>query len=147
MDKLALSKDVLLPEVAKLLQEGEVVKLKVEGRSMLPFIKEGTDCIVLKKGSGEPRVGDIVFARVDDGRYLFHRVIGLDGDTVELMGDGNWRGTERCGLNDIFGYVTSIRRGDRIIDCVSAVERMKAALWQRLRPVRRQLLWIYRRFE
>jgi len=147
MDKLALSKDVLLPEVAKLLQEGEVVKLKVEGRSMLPFIKEGTDCIVLKKGSGEPRVGDIVFARVDDGRYLFHRVIGLDGDTVELMGDGNWRGTERCGLNDIFGYVTSIRRGDRIIDCVSAVERMKAALWRRLRPVRRQLLWIYRRFE
>lgn len=147
MDKLALSKDVLLPEVARLLQEGEVVKLKVEGRSMLPFIKEGTDCIVLKKGSGAPRVGDIVFARVDDGRYLFHRVIGLDGDSVELMGDGNWRGTERCGLNDIFGYVTSIRRGDRIIDCVSAVERMKAALWRRLRPVRRQLLWIYRRFE
>lgn len=147
MDNPALPKDVLLPEVARLLQEGEVVMLKVKGRSMLPFIKEGTDCIVLSKCAGKPRVGDIVFARVDDGRFLFHRVIGLDGDSVSLMGDGNWRGTERCGLNDIFGYVTSIRRGDRIIDCVSAVERMKAALWRRLRPVRRYLLWIYRRFE
>ncbi|MFA6593601.1 MAG: S24/S26 family peptidase [Bacteroidales bacterium] len=147
MDKYAPPKDVLLPEVARLLQEGEIVMLKVKGKSMLPFIKDGTDCIVLRKCDGEPRVGDIVFAKVDGGQYLFHRVIGLDGDSVELMGDGNWRGTEHCGLSGILGYVTSIRRGERIIDCTCARERRKAAAWRRLLPVRRYLLWIYRRFE
>ena len=73
MDKIVLPNEVFLEEVAVLLDEGREVTLSPKGSSMLPFIREGRDSVVLRK---EPAVhkGDIVLVRLP-GRYVLHRII------------------------------------------------------------------------
>ena len=138
MDKRTVPNDILLGEVAAVLQEGREAVILPTGKSMLPFIREGVDRVVLrKKDSFE--IGDIVLARFD-GRYLLHRIVALDGDAVTLMGDGNLRGQEKGRTDGIVGTVTAVIRPD-------GRRRVpgKGRVWRALKPVRRYLLAIYRR--
>ena len=138
MDKRTVPNDILLGEVAAVLQEGREAVILPTGKSMLPFIREDVDRVVLrKKDSFE--IGDIVLARFD-GRYLLHRIVALDGDAVTLMGDGNLRGQEKGRTDEIVGTVSAIIRPDGRRHAPG-----KGRLWRALKPVRRYLLAIYRR--
>jgi len=137
MNTVTLPNDVLIPEIGRLLSEGREVVMKPKGNSMLPFIVEDRDSVVLKK-LGSTGIGDIVLASTG-GRYVLHRIIGKDGGRIVLMGDGNIKGTEACEEGDVLGTVIRIERGGRTI------KPGKAALWRALRPVRRYMLAIYRR--
>ena len=94
MNKTVVPNDMLLSEVGKLVDEGEKVVIMTKGISMLPFIHGGKDSVLLVKPSSVD-VGDIVLARINDERYVLHRVISREGDRFVLMGDGNLRGVER----------------------------------------------------
>ena len=138
MDKRTVPNDILLGEVAAVLQEGREAVILPTGRSMLPFIREGVDRVVLRKKDSYA-VGDIVLARFD-GRYILHRIVALDGDAVTLMGDGNLSGRERGRTGDIVGTVSAIIRPDGRRRTPG-----KGRLWRALLPVRRYLLAIYKR--
>ncbi|MCQ2182449.1 MAG: S24/S26 family peptidase [Bacteroidales bacterium] len=131
--------DVLLGEVSSLLKKGKEVILLAKGTSMQPFIKNGSDSVRLKKHESV-RTGDIVLARTDSGNWVLHRVFGIDGEDVTLMGDGNIVGKEKCRISDIAGTVEAIV--DR-----NGKERMPSSgkLWRMLLPFRRYILGIYRR--
>ena len=146
MQRVVLANDVLLPEVVRLLEEGERVKLRVKGDSMLPFIVGDRDSVVLCK-TELLRKGDIALAHLADGRYVLHRILAVAGKRVTLMGDGNLYGTEECGVWEIAGIAVKIVRNGKYIACSSAVERRKAALWRILKPFRRYVLGIYRGIE
>ncbi len=138
MDKRTVPNDILLGEVAAVLQEGREAVILPTGKSMLPFIREGVDRVVLRKKDNF-EIGDIVLARFD-GRYLLHRIVALDGDAVTLMGDGNLRGQEKGRTDEIVGTVSAIIRPDGRRHAPG-----KGRLWRALKPVRRYLLAIYRR--
>ncbi len=138
MDKRVIPNDVLLPEVGRLLDEGRDVTLSPKGGSMLPFIREGKDSVVLRK-MPSVSVGDIVLVRLPD-RFVLHRIIKLEGGHLTLMGDGNIAGTEECGTGDVLGTVVTILRGGK-----KALTPSNGKLWARLKPFRRYILAIYRR--
>lgn len=137
MDKLVMPNEVLLEEAARLLDEGRDVTFTPLGSSMLPFIRGGRDSVRLHK-KDTVDVGDIILVRLP-GRYVLHRLIRVDGDCLELMGDGNIQGTERCTKADVIGTVTAIFRGKRTV--VPGDGRW----WRRIKPLRRYILAIYRR--
>ena len=141
---LAIGNDAFFSEVKKLLAEGKVVRLKARGRSMEPLIREGRDEIVLSAYI-EPKKGRIVLARTEEGIVL-HRIIGIDGNAVTLMGDGNLYQTESCSMEDVIAGVTSIVRNDKSIDPECFMEIFKARIWMIARPVRRPLLKIWKTF-
>ncbi|MBO4417611.1 MAG: S24/S26 family peptidase [Bacteroidales bacterium] len=134
MENRILPNDVLLEEVGALLTEGREVAFTPKGTSMLPFIRGGRDSVTLKK-LGKVEVGDIVLARLPDARYVLHRVIGVNGDDLEIMGDGNLVGTEKCKVADVMGTAVLINKH----------RPARGWLWRRLKPIRRYLLGIYRR--
>lgn len=145
MNKTVVPNDMLLSEVGKLVDEGEKVVIMTKGISMLPFIHGGKDSVLLVKPSSVD-VGDIVLARINDERYVLHRVISREGDRFVLMGDGNLRGVERCNRKDISAVAVKIlKKNGKIVDCCSIRHRRRAAFWAKLLPVRRWLLAIYRR--
>ena len=137
--------------------------IPVKGFSMLPFIRGGKDLVVLEPVRDDWRVDDIVLFHVglaEGGRYIMHRILRIDGDEVEIMGDGVLNTVEhvtrncllaraRCILRngakkvDTFNYRT-LPRGVRAVDPYSPDELRKVHLWQRIRPVRRYLLFLYR---
>lgn len=139
MEKLVLPNDVMMDEVARLLAEGHKVVMIPKGRSMLPFIREGRDKVVLAK-PGTLRVGDIVLAYFGN-RYVLHRVIRLEGDQVTLMGDGNLYGTEVGLTNEVAGVVTEI-----ITSNGRHRKPSRGWLWRKALPIRKYLLKIYRKW-
>ncbi len=135
----------IIEEAIRLVDDGVSVTLPVNGYSMLPFIIGGRESVILQKPVA-PKVGDIVLAWVEAGRYVVHRIIRIEGNQVVLMGDGNLVGTERCSLGDIKAIATHVvdANGKRH-DLYNKRRRFGARLWFRLHPIRRYLLAIYRR--
>ena len=135
----------IIEEAIRLVDDGVSVTLPVNGYSMLPFIIGGRESVILQKPVA-PKVGDIVLAWVEAGRYVVHRIIRIEGNQVVLMGDGNLVGTERCSLGDIKAIATHVVdvNGKRH-DLYNKRRRFGARLWFRLHPIRRYLLAIYRR--
>ncbi|WP_300155374.1 S24/S26 family peptidase [Bacteroides sp.] len=146
-DKFLLPNTVLFKEVEKMLSNGQSVMLKATGNSMLPFIVGGRDSVLIQQTSGiNPlQVRQIVLAHLPDSRYVLHRIVRICETEVILMGDGNFRETESCRLSDIMGVVTKISRNGCYVDCNARAERYKAEIWGRLLPIRRYLLYIYKR--
>ena len=143
-DKLLIENSSFFSEVAQMLSSGRSVTMPAVGNSMTPFIADGRDRLVLRRCTCA-KVGDILLVRLPDGRHVVHRVYAREGDQLTLMGDGNRQAKEQCCDNDVIGKVTTIIRDDgRQVDCDSPAELRKAALWRRLLPVRRYLLFAYR---
>lgn len=139
-----MAHDYIIEETIRLVNEGVCVTLPVDGRSMLPFIIGGRESVILQKPL-LPKVGDVVLAWVEGGRYVIHRIIRIEGENVTLMGDGNLVGTERCTLSDIKAKATHVVDGDEKRHYLYSTWRCKAAkAWWHLRPIRRYLLAIYR---
>ena len=115
--------------------KGEACFLSYAGRDSVSLVRKDT-----------LETKDIVLAHVDGSRYVLHRVIGIDGDNVTLMGDGNRAGHENCRRSDVCGTVKEIiKENGRKVDTDSAWFKFKSGLWLRLLPVRRYLLWIKRK--
>ncbi len=139
------SDESIMQEAIRLVGEGVSVTFPVNGRSMLPFIVGGVDSVVLVKPENL-KVGDVVLAQVEGGRYVVHRIVCLDGDAVTLMGDGNLAGREHCRLADVRARATHVvRKGGKRRSLDSLGSRLTAKIWFAVLPFRRWLLAIYRR--
>ena len=75
-------------EVSQMLQSGNSVTLRAKGNSMLPFIMEERDTVVLQKAEAFA-VGSVVLACLPGNRYVLHRVYRMKGRTYHVD-----RGTE-----------------------------------------------------
>ena len=138
---------VILDEAVRLVSDGVSVTLPVNGRSMLPFIIGGQESVILQKPD-TVQVGDVVLAWVEGCRWVVHRIIRIDSDRVTLMGDGNIVGTEHCTVADVKARVTHVvdLKGQPH-DIYNRWRTLGAKVWWRLRPIRRYLLFIYRKLK
>lgn len=136
-----------LPEaVAAALAAGQEVNLRIKGRSMLPFLRETGDSVLLRALPAQgARRGDIVLGRTSDGRTVLHRVIATTpAGEVTLMGDGNLYAREKARAADIVAAARIRLRKERITDMTSGRQLRLWRLWQVLLPARRYLLLVYK---
>lgn len=126
--------DVMFGIAAEQLSAGVPVTVSVLGRSMRPFYKSGSTITLLPIDDNAIKWGNVVLAKIRENQYAVHRIIGINGNTITLMGDGNPRGTEIVERSEIFGYIEW--GGFRLL---------LAKIWYAIRPVRWILLGIDRR--
>ena len=145
METITIDNNQLIGEVKKLLKTFPSVVLPVKGTSMLPFIIGSKESVELVRWEKDFQIGDIVLAWTKD-HYVIHRIIKIDGDDYILMGDGNIIGTESCKRSDI------VAKAEYVVDkhgnkhYLYTPRRCQASrLWNKLKPVRRWILAIYRR--
>ena len=131
-----IDNETLIGEIRSLLSEGKRVKLRAKGSSMRPFIRGNEDILVLAPSDSVSK-GDVVLASINGNRYVVHRVVGINGDRLILMGDGNLRATEECFRSDVFGTVESVIRAGRVHAIGSRHERISAKAWRFILPLRR----------
>lgn len=120
-------------KMQRLLAEGKQVRLTPVGNSMLPFIRGEVDSVVLQKPESL-RVGDIALAPYH-GRYVLHRIICIDGNTVVMMGDGIVKAKEKVDRTTVLATVNEIVKADG-----RRCKPTRGYLWRLLLPVRRYLL-------
>lgn len=137
--------DVIIPEIARLLDEGHSVTLTLRGISMRPFLEDGRDKAILTKPSKPVRVGDVVLAEVLPRRYALHRIVKIDGNLITMRGDGNLA-TEQFDASKILGTARCFyRKGRNRPDYTTGWKwRIYSTVWTALLPVRRYLLFAYR---
>lgn len=145
---MVVSNDILIPELARLLNEEKEVRFTPSGVSMRPFIEGDKDSVVLAPLTRAPRRGDILLARAETQEqktaYVLHRVLRIEGTKespiIVLQGDGNLSGEERCRQEEIIGRVARI-------EAPSGHRKLltRGLIWQALRPYRNWLLKAYRK--
>ena len=100
-------------EIAQLLQEGNPVRVRIDGESMHPFIVGGKDEVLLipydKKTPIE--LWSCIFYKWK-GHYMIHRFVGLQDGQYCMMGDGNLVQIERIEESDILGILQTIYHAD-----------------------------------
>ena len=140
---MKVANDILIPELARLLNEGKEVRFTPSGVSMRPFIEGDKDSVILAPVVRTPRRGDVLLAEVETlcGRrtYVLHRLVRIEGEKYILQGDGNLSGEEVCSKGDIIGRVIKIETPKGHRKCLT-----RGRLWYWLKPVRKWLLKIYR---
>ena len=129
--------EILIPEMGRLLKGGQQVVFTPGGVSMRPFIEGGKDVVTLEYPK-EIRVGDILLCKVGE-RYVLHRLLVIEGETLRLKGDGNVTGGEVCRREDVLGRVVGIRSPKGRVKPLT-----RGRLWHWLSPWRKYLLKIYR---
>lgn len=134
--------EILLEEVARLLDEGREVEFLTKGSSMLPFIVGERDRVVLTKdGCDSVQPGDIVLARRSQGVYVLHRIVEVNGTSVVLRGDGNISAKEMIRRQDIIGRVVKV-----VHPSGKSYVPGKARFWRNTGPLfRRVVLAVYKR--
>jgi len=138
--------DVLIKETIALVEEGRRVVLPVKGSSMHPFIIGGKESVELVKPQAPLKADDVVLAWVNGTHYVVHRIIGIDGNEVTLMGDGNYAIVEHCQTCDVSALAEYVVAPNDKRRYLYTNTRLRFAhLWRRLLPVRHWLLAIYRR--
>jgi hypothetical protein len=144
--EIQISNAELFPHIIALLEEGHTVNLKLRGFSMRPFLEDKRDTAVMKKAE-EAVCGEPVLAEIAPGRYVLHRIIEIDGDNITLLGDGNLT-VEHCQKSDIKAQIVGFyRKGRTTMDTLQGRKwRTYSRVWMFLRPIRRYLLGIYRRW-
>ena len=137
--------ELLIREIRRTLAEGKQVELKAKGNSMLPFIRDGRDSVLLERPT-KIRVGDILLGEYAPDSFVLHRLIRKENGRLVLMGDGNLHGEEKCFPGNIVARVVRIiRPNGRSVDCDAWAFRFRSGCWRLLLPVRRYLLAIIRR--
>ena len=146
--KTLVVQNQFLENVAALLEEGRMVRVRIGGRSMDPFIQGSKDEIELIPylKCCDLALWTCVFFRWNES-YVVHRYIGREGDFFCFMGDGNLVQVEKVKENDVLGILQTIYHPDGTEqDCRDPKWLRKGALWFRFRWFRRFLLPLYRKF-
>lgn len=131
--------------IEEVLAGGGEFRMYPKGISMLPFIVQGRDSVVLSRNFDcGARKHDIAFYRRTDGQFVLHRVMQVcDDGTFVMCGDNQTaleRGIQR---EQIIGYVSRLYKGDKEYSLSSFKYGIYKFFWCFM-PYRRTVMFIKR---
>lgn len=138
---VCVSPEKLAKEVERLLEVNPQVYMPTKGDSMRPFIIGEDDLVAVRKPPKEYRKGFVVLARTLDRRVVMHRVVAIGKEYLDLMGDANLYGRERCRRSDVVAIADYIIKKDGRKRYINSERQLRMwRFWYWLRPVRKWLL-------
>lgn len=135
--------------VRSLLEEGREVPLVVAGNSMIPFLADQRDKILIERVDRPLKRGDIAFFQRRNGQYIMHRIcrVRRDKDTGRwqywFVGDAQTIVEGPIEREQIFGLITEVERKGRNIRENSALWFFFRTAWLWVRPFRRWIMSAY----
>lgn len=133
-------------EVAIRVAEGERVRIRAKGNSMLPFIRDGKDEIILEKPNTHSfQKGRMLLIKLVGERYILHRVKRISEGLILCHGDGNLSVFETCTGEDVIAEATEVIRNGKRIREGSIRWNLYRYLWPGNLFLRRACLALYRR--
>lgn len=135
-------------EVANRIAEGERVRIRAKGNSMLPLIRDAKDEIILEKPNKQSfQKGRLLLVRLKDGSYILHRIKKIDETHIILNGDGNLSIVETCSPDDVIAEATTVIKNGKEIRTGRFRWNLYRYLWPRNMFLRRVGLGVLRRIK
>lgn len=127
-----MNKSTFEEEIEK---SGKIIYTNV-GDSMMPFIKQGRDVLVISRTEGRLKRYDVPLYKRDSGQYVLHRILKVRENDYVICGDNRWN--REYGITDrhIIGVLTGIIRDGREIPVTDIKYRIYVHLWCDFFPVR-----------
>ena len=113
-------------------KEGYYISTSV-GNSMLPFLRERKDTIVIQKREQYKKFDVVLYKR--KGNYVLHRIIKVLPETFHIRGD-NCYYDEYVKHNDIIGVMVECYRGEKNVKLDSLAYKIYVYLRVYLYPIR-----------
>ena len=120
-------------------KSGRIIYTNV-GDSMMPYIKQGRDVLVISEVNGRLNKYDVPLYKRDSGQYVLHRILKVRENDYVICGDNRWN--KEYGIRDrhIIGILTGVIRDGQEIPVTSRKYRIYVHLWCDLFPVRAFIL-------
>lgn len=143
--KLKCSADVN-DSIEQFLSEKGVYLSATKGVSMLPFIREGRDTVLLRKPHRELKKFDIVLYKRADGTYVLHRIVRIRNGAYTMRGDHQLIKEQGVTREQIIALASGVYRGGKFIDTSSLRHKLYVLFWVRFVPLRAAVYFIKRLF-
>ena len=125
--------------VRSILEEGKEVPLVVTGNSMMPFLIDRRDQVLIKRIERPLKKGDIAFFQRENGQYIMHR--------IHFIGDGQKNIEGPIKETRIFGVITGVLRKGKYLDEHTFTWRFFENIWRYVIPFRPLIIKIYSLFK
>ena len=116
MSKKIIDTKEYVSTLRELVEEGREVGMRVEGSSMVPFLVHERDYIFFKKPDRDLKKGDMVFYQRRNGQFVMHRICRVDNGAYYIVGDAHTVIEGPVERNQIFAYITKVKRKGIIIE-------------------------------
>ncbi len=146
MDAISVPGNKLVPHIKNVLSSGKDFKLMVTGTSMVPFLGDNRDSVLLTAVSNIGiKKGEIVFIQRSSGAYILHRVIKILPDNKFLMNGDAQTSIETVRNDQVFACVKTIYRKGLTFGHRNLVYVLLSRIWMLLLPYRRNIFRLYSR--
>ena len=141
-----LSNSIYIPnqlffaEVQTQIRQGKKVKIRVRGNSMLPFIRNNDEALLIPPTPEHIQKGTPVVALTDELGIVLHRIYNIEGNRITLLGDGNVNQFEHTSPDRIIATVSHYYRGKHTLKLDSWYMYLIGRLWMAAHPWRRKVL-------
>lgn len=139
-DNMILSVDEAMEQIIATLQAGNQIRLTVTGKTMLPFLRDQEDSVVLKPVKRKIRVGDIVFYLRTPTTPVLQRVVQIPAPKKYVVCADAQTTLERISRQQVIGLVSDIKKHNEYISTTAFFWQCISRIWIWLRPVRPELL-------
>ena len=132
-----LQLEQVLPLVEEQLAQGKNGRCYPRGVSMLPMLRENIDSVVLASVPPELERFDLPLYRRDDGQFILHRIVRVEGDTYTCVGDNQLVLEPGVRRDQMVALVTGFYRGERYHSVTEPGYRIYCRLHHTIRSLRR----------
>lgn len=139
-NSIFIPNELFFAEVQAQIRQGKKVKIRVRGNSMLPFIRNNDEALLIPPTPEKIRKGTPVVAQTDELGIVLHRIHRIEGSRITLLGDGNVNQFEHTSPERIIAVVSHYYRGKHTLRTDSLGMRIVGRLWMAAHPWRRKVL-------
>ena len=135
----------LFPLIKEELLQNKCVKFTVSGHSMMPFIRNNRDQVLVQFADMcSLKKRDIILFEAAKDRYTLHRICRKTQKGYITLGDACFTKDDEVAYHNILGKVTKIYRNGKEINCNSLSYRFVVCIWCRFKTLRRIMYMLYR---
>lgn len=127
------------PLIEETLKNGKSVKLTVTGNSMYPMLRNRIDNVVIE-GSSDFKKYDVVLYKRNADKYVFHRIIKIEGDVFTIAGDNEIQKEYPVKKEACFAKMKSFERFGRENSVNSLWYRLYSRIWLMIFPWRHKVI-------
>ncbi len=131
-----VSPELIMEPFLELLEESTAIPLVITGGSMTPFLVHQRDTVYLSKANCPLKRGDMVLYQRDNGRYILHRILRVDGDFYTMLGDAQIHPEPGIRKDQVRAVVTAVRRKEKLLQKGSFWWEFFEKIWIRIVPLR-----------
>lgn len=138
--KRYIPNELFFTEVERQLAEGNQVRIRIKGSSMMPFMRGGDEALLDKPDKKRLRRGMMVVAHTEEQKIVLHRIVRMEGERITLLGDGNTNCFEHTSPRQVIAVVVRFYHGGHTYNPDSRWMRAAARIWYALHPERKHIL-------